>query len=88
MGERPAAGTGGISDLAMAGMICYARGERRIANALSLHFVHGMSYRRVGREVGASHKAVRAWALGYAATLNDYCRLRGVGPAAIVGARL
>lgn len=76
----------GLSDVAMALMVGYARGDARVVNAISLHFVHGQSFRRIGRAVGVQHTTVRDWVNGYASAGKDYCRINGVGPEALISA--
>lgn len=73
----------GLSDVVVAAMIGYARGDQRVINALSLRFVHGQSLRQIARGLQVQHTTVRDWVQGYASTMKDYCRIRGRGVEAL-----
>lgn len=61
-----------------AGMIFFARGDKRIQRALALKYMHGQTYRAIGREIGVNHVTVRNWCESFAAAGKDVCRLEGI----------
>lgn len=69
---------GELSQTALAGMVCFARGERKVFNALCLRILHGQGYRHIGRQLGVADTTVRDWCRGYANAARDYCTLAGV----------
>lgn len=71
---------GQVSLAGRAGMIFFARGDRRIQKALSLRYMHGRGYRAIGRELGVNHVTVRNWCEAFAAAGKDVCRLEGITP--------
>lgn len=68
------------SNLIRAAMTFYARGDGRIFNALSFRLLHGYSFRRIAREVGADRETIRTWCDGFASAGKDYCQLFGITP--------
>lgn len=69
---------GELSQAALAGMVCFARGERKVFNALCLRILHGRGFRQIGRELGVADTTVREWCRGYTNAARDYCQLAGI----------